>query len=231
MRSLTIAAFATLLLTTGCHGVDSSAVDTEDIEAHLILTADGDGETEVVAELKPIGDAFGFVDLVSGEALRVHAAGIDRPLESRWFDYHAEVPTDRGGTEFQVRFERLYGNHAPDSWVELPAPFDFYRLPGRYALSWDILPIQWDRIADDPMTLRIEGPCIEDFTRTLSPGRDNGALFLRPGQLRVREHWDGSTCELTITGERVRRGRIDRRFAGGDIVARQVRTMRVWVEY
>jgi len=231
MRALTLLALAALTFTTGCHGVDSHEVDTEDIKAHLIVSSDGRGETEITAELKPIGDSLAFVDLVAGETLRVNAYGMDRALESRWFDYHAELPLDRGGVEFQVRLERIFGTHAPDSWVELPARFEFYRTPGVYSLSWDALPIEWDLIADDPMHIEIDGPCIVEYDRTLSPGRDNGALILRPGDLIPHSGWDGDVCELNVTAERVRTGRLDRHFAGGGIIAKQIRQTQVLVEW
>ncbi len=231
MRALTIAALAALAFTTGCHSIDSHEVDTEDIEAHLIVSSDGRGEADVTAELKPLGDSFGFVELVAGESLRVNAYGMDRALENRWFDYHTELPVDRGGVEFQVRLERIFGTHAPDSWVELPPGFEFYRTPGVYSLTWDALPIEWDIITDDEMRLEIDGPCIVEYERTLRPGRDNGVLVLRPGDLIPHSGWDGDVCELTVTAERVRQGRLDRHFAGGGIIAKQVRETRVLVDW
>ena len=231
MRALTIAALAALTFTTGCHGVDSHEVDTEDIKAHLVVSSDGRGSTEVVAELKPIGDLFGFVDLVAGESLRVHAYGMESTLHSRWFDYHTDLPVDRGGVEFQVRLERIFGTHAPDSWVELPPGFEFYRSPGVYSLTWDALPIEWDIISDDPIELEVDGPCITGYERTLPAGRDNGVLVLRPGDLIPTSTWDGEVCELTVTAERMRQGRLDRAFAGGGIVAKQVRQTRVLVDW
>lgn len=231
MRALTLLALATLTFTAGCHSVDSTNVDTEDMEAHLIVRSDGRGETDVTAELKPVGDSMAFVDLVAGESLRVHAYGMDRELESRWFDYHAEMPVDRGGVEFQVRLERIFGSHAPDSWVELPPDFEFYRTPGVWSLTWDALPIEWDIISDDEMKVEIEGGCIADYERFFSRGRDNGVLVLRPGDLIPRSSWDGSVCELTVTAERIRRGRLDHHFAGGGIVAKQVRQTRLMVEW
>ncbi len=231
MRSLTLLALAALTFTTGCHGVDSHEVDTEDIEAHLVVSTDGRGEADIVAELKPIGDGFGFVDLVGGETLRVRARGLETTLHSRWLDYHAELPVDRGGAEFQIRLDRQFGTPAPDSYVELPPGFELYRLPGIYSLDYDIIPIQWDRVANDKMKIEIEGHCIDDFERTLTPGRDDGALIVYPGRLHPRSDWDGSICELEVTAERIRAGRLDRHFADGGIIAKQVRQMRFYVEW
>lgn len=231
MRALNLLALATLTFTAGCHSIDSHEVDTEDIEAHLIVESDGRGETEITAELKPLGDSLAFVELVAGESLRVNAYGMDRALANRFFDYHTELPVDRGGVEFQVRLERIFGTHAPDSWVELPLGFDFYRTPGVYSLSWDAIPIEWDFIADDEMRFEVDGPCISGEDFTLSRGRDNGVLILRPGDLMPYSSWDGDICELTVTAERVRTGRLDRNFAGGGIVAKQVRETRVLVEW
>lgn len=231
MRSLTLLALAALTFTTGCHGVDSTDVDTEDIEAHLVISTDGRGEADVVAELKPIGHSLAFVELVPGEALRVSARGIEATLHDRWLDYHAELPVDRPGTEYQIRLDRQFGTQAPDSFVEMPPGFELYRLPGVYSVDYDIIPIQWDRIADDKMKVTIEGPCISDFERTLTPFRDGGEMIVYPGQLYPRSDWDGSICELEVKAERIRQGRLDRHFADGGIIAKQVREMRLYVEW
>lgn len=229
MRHLIVAADA--LLATACHSVDSSEVDTHDIRAEMTVTADGSGRAEVIAELEAEGHAFGYVELVAGEVLRVHARGYDVPMSERWYDYHADLPVDRGETEFQIRLERIYGTHAPDSWVQLPPRFDLYRNPGVYTLGWDVIPIQWDVIADDEMTVRVDGPCVEAWERYIPARADVGAVALRPHDLIIDEHWDGSLCDLAVTVERVRAGRLDRAFGGGFIEAKQVREGVIRVAY
>lgn len=222
---------AAALLATACHSVDSSQVATEDIRAELTVTSDGSGVIEVIAELEVEGHALGYVELVGGEALRVHARGYDLPMEARWFDYHVDVPVDRGEIEFQVRLERIYGRHAPDSWVQLPPRFDLYRNPGVYLLDWDVIPIEWDVIAGDEMRVAVDGPCVAAWERYVPARRDVGAVVLRPGDLAIDDGWDGSLCELDVTVERLRPGRLDPAFGGGFITAKQVRTSRVRVAY
>lgn len=229
MRHLIVAAAA--LFATACHSVDSSEVATHDIRAEITVTADGSGGAEVIAELEAEGHAFGYVELVAGEVLRVHARGYDVPMDERWYDYHADLPVDRAETEFQIRLERLYGAHAPDSWVQLPPRFDLYHNPGVYLLGWDVIPIQWDVIADDEMRVRVDGPCIETWERSIPARADVGAVVLRPGELVADEHWDGSRCDLEVDVERVRPGRLDRAFGGGSIEAKQVRSSVIRVAY
>lgn len=231
MRHHHLLVAAASLLATACHSIDSSQVATEDIRAELTVTADGSGTTEVVASLEAQGHAFGYVDLVPGEALRVHARGYDLPLAENWYDYSTEVPLDRSNTEFQIRLERIYGAHAPDSWVNLPVRFDVYPTYGVYQVDWDVIPVEWDVISDDEMRVTIDGPCIAEWERYV-PGRaDVGAVVVRPGDLYVDSDWDGSTCALDVTVERLRAGRLDPAYGGGHITARQVRTSRVLIGY
>lgn len=229
MRHLLL--LVTALFATACHSVDSSTVPTDAMHAALTITSDGSGSTEVVAELEVEGHAFGYVELVAGEVLRVFARGIDRPMQERWFDYHADVPVDRGATEFQIRLERVYGRHAPDSWVQLPHRFDVYVNRGVYRLGWDVIPIEWDVMSDDEMRVVVDGACIDAWERWIPAGGDVGGVVLRPGDLAIDEDWDGSVCELDVVVERVRAGRVDPAFAGGQIIAKQVRTGRIRVGY
>lgn len=226
-----LTALAAACLTTACHGVDSSTVATHQIRAEMTLTADGYGETEVVVQLEARNHTLGYVELEGGEQMVVHARGYDLPLDERWLDYHTDVPTDRGETEFQIRLERVYDVHAPDSWVRMPQGFHLYRNPGVYLLDWDVIPIEWDVISDDAMTVAVDGPCIDRFEEDIAPRRDVGALVLRPGDLYVDEYWDGELCELTVTVERRRPGQVDSAFGGGFITATQVRESRILVEY
>lgn len=230
MRMPTLIAALCLTALTGCHSVDSAQVDTDDINAQITVTARGTGDAEIVAQLSPERSVFGFLELAPGENLRVHARGFESRLEPRWFDYQTYLPLDYGETEFQVRLERVWGAHAPDSWVRMPHRFDLYRLGGLYSLSYDAIPIEWDVISDDEMRLTVSGACVEDYERHISIGRDAGVVIVPPYTLMPKAHWDGGPCELEITVERYRFGSLDRAFGSGNIKARQLRQMSVLVE-
>lgn len=230
MRTPLVFAALCLSAATGCHSVDSTQVDTNDIHAQITVTARGGGDTEVVAQLTPEGSLFGFLELAPGENLRVHARGYDARLEPRWYDYQTNLPIDYGETEFQVRLERIWGAHAPDSWVRLPHRFDLYHLGGIYSLTYDAIPIEWDVISDDEMRVNVEGSCIDDYEARVPAYRDAGVVMLPPYTLAPRAHWDGGPCTLDITVERVRYGRLDPAFDAGTIKAQQVRKMSVVVE-
>jgi hypothetical protein len=90
----------------------------------------------------------------------------------------------------------------------------------------DGLFLEWDAITGDPMKVIVEGSCIRDFAATVH--HDRGELFIEPGELRWRGDRD---CEVLVTLERSRFGRLDPRFGGGHIRAKRLRQMALPLTY
>ncbi len=219
----------TLAALVGCERVDSTHVATHEIEAHVEVVSDGYGATEITARLELDGGHLTYVQLAEGDALSVEVDGVVRRMTAEpgftdYLEYTAAVDVAWGPVAVT-----LHRPHWPSAtlYVDLPEPFDLYRLPGSYALGEDVLPIRWSRPDFGEARLSVQGPCVHDTSRTV---RDTGQHDLYPGDLAPRASWDGGVCQLEIQLERIDRGTVDARLADGSVVARQVRSTgaQVW---
>lgn len=235
MRRFTLSAAVVALATlSGCAQMSSGEVATHDIQANIKVTADGSGDTFVSAELThDRADWHTYVNLNGGDALHVSAAGRTRTMgESDVFNivgYGARMPVDRGGTEFQISFDRPAFESAPDSFVRLPR--DFVLLPPArsvYDVDRDPVLLEWAGLSRDEMLLSFEGSCISDERYGMTV--DTGFFLLEPGMVAPHPSWDGRPCEIRVTAERVRGGQLDAAFAHGSIEASQLRTTYFWIE-
>lgn len=230
MTTFTKAA-AALLATTfaaGCNQMGSSQVPTQDIEATITLTANGDGSTVIDADLRHARSAWAeSVSLEGGDSLVAEYDGRRRRL-SGGFGYSGVLPTDAPETLVRVGLDRLNFTPAPNSRVRLPEPFRAFNTRGVYDVDYDTIPVEWSNGSSDAMTVEINGHCIWGFERTLR--FDDGVFLVRPGELEARGSWDGSLCTLDVTLRRSRVGVLDPALDSGTIVAQQVRTTTLVIE-
>ncbi len=213
--------FALLASLTACEQVSSLDVPTASMHADIEVSTRGRGETRVTAELRT--GALTWVDLHPDDRLIAFAAGEARalaPIATAFDDqrYTAVLPVDFDDAPVSVELRRRDWPGAPDSVAWLPPRFRLYADRHEPSLAYDGLYFEWDFPADEPMHVSIEGPCVRDWSTTMT--LDPGALFVPPGVLVSR--W-AEGCDLDVRFERVRRGDLDPAFGEGSIVARQVR--------
>ncbi len=229
MNTITKTLFTLLTATfaTACGQMSSSEVATHDIEASIVLTADGAGDTQVDVELRHARSAWSeFINLDAGDELVAQYDGRTRRLNEgeviSYVGYGGRLATDLGGTPVRIALDRPLFESAPNSRVSLPDRYRAYATRGVYDVDFDTIPIEWSNGSRDDMTVKIDGECIWDFEQTLA--FDDGVFLLRPGMLDVRSSWMGEPCTLRVTLERSRFGRLDPALSSsGHIVARQVR--------
>lgn len=222
---LTLAAAAALV---ACERVDSTNVATQEIEAYVTVVSDGHG-AEITARLELDGRSLTYVELGAGDALSANIDGhvtrlTPEPALSDYLEYGGALPVDWGPVE--VRLHRPSWPSAVLTAV-LPEPFELYGLPGEYWLVEDIVPIRWSHPTYGEARLLVTGRCIADYEQVVA---DDGQTDLVPGDLWPSSSWDGDTCPLTVTLERVDIGRVDPRLARGSIQTVQLRAteLHVW---
>lgn len=226
MRSSTLFLLALSLTTlAGCESLLSSDVATERIDADIRITDDGSGYAQISAQLTTAGLGTQAVDLVGGDALEVNHGGYTRQLQTYgspfdWVTYAAEVPVDWRDVEFQVSLLRSFDLSAPDSWVEMPAPFTPYVDADALSYELDALVLEWENSTRDDMSVHIEGACIFDFN---APIPDRGAVAIDLLNLDPVPSWRGERCTLNVELVRTRYGVIDPALRSGQITAQQVR--------
>ncbi len=227
MRHFTIAALALSYL-TACERVDSSRVATSEIEAHVEVVADGRRPTRVTARLDLDHAAFTYVELGGGDALSANVDGevvrlSAAPALTDYLEYEARLSADWGPVEVVLHRPRDVGAAL---WAELPEPFELQRTEGVWSLSLDDIPLDWTHPTWGDLHLSVRGPCVRDFDAVVP---DEGAWDLLPGDLVPRSSWGGGVCDLRVELERVEVGEVGRSLAGGSIVARQLRGIRLEV--
>ncbi len=222
-------ALLALTTLTGCNALTSADIETERINADIQITDDGTGYAQISAELTV--DDFGStsIDLVGGDALEVNHGRYTRLLQAHgaplnWVSYSAEVPVDTRDVEFQVSMLRPLELSAPDSWVEMPAPFTPIAVETQLSFARDALVVEWNNATTDEMSLHVQGPCIFSFDL---PVLDRGALSLELANLEPLPSWRGERCTLEVELSRSAHGYLDPAFRSGQIRANQVRRLGV----
>jgi hypothetical protein len=149
MRTQSLGFAASLLgvisLASGCRQVvESTDIRTSGIYPDVDVVADGSGSTEVRVRLKVGGPASNtFLDLVGDDHLRVTAGGVTKEMDGSGVGYRATFPTEAAGA-FVIAFMRgAADTSAPNTTVNLPAPFTL-TLPAReLSRATDDLTFTW----------------------------------------------------------------------------------------
>jgi hypothetical protein len=215
-----------------CESVSSENVKTSGLLADFEATASGDGKTGVKATLRMSRTSLTFVELSGGDVLTASAGGAPvtmdrrRLLGSTW--YEAELPTDIAGTVVRVAFTRAAETSAPESSVSLPASFTLTAPTENQSVSRAAGPllVSWQGGGQsDELRLGASGSCIDTLTETVLP-TDSGSHQL--AAFTARKNQETSSCDVTVTLKRVRRGTVDPAFGlGGDFTASVVRQVRM----
>lgn len=210
--------------------VGSENVRTQGMYANYEAVAEGDGSTQITAELRVGGDNGTFVELGAEDELFAITADDDIQLRhtstGNQHRYKASLPDDAEDLEIQIAFSRGEDfDDAVESWAKMPAPFEAELDDAdvdSYARGEDVS-IVWDNEASGSMQWHVDGDCVQIASGSTD---DDGTLTIDGGEIEVWESDAGENCEVTVTLERQRQGSVDPTFEeGGDFRAIQRRTV------
>ncbi len=231
VRILGATAFA--LFAAACTSVKSTDVETSGMSAHMTVTADGQGNTGVNAELNVDVSLTDYVDLSSGDALVATAGGGASQTMSRSdllgvISYGASFTgQDAPGTAYVVAFDRKAPDvSAPSSTCTIPQPFSLTApaSTASFSRAGDAVVVTYAGSGtSDVMTYLVTGSCVD--TASGSVTGDTGTIDHPQGAL-VQPNGGTSSCTATLTVRRSRSGQLDPAFGyGGGISCDQARTV------
>ena len=232
--SYTLFVAAMVASTLGCseEDVDSTSIRTSGMSAEVEIVSQG-SDVKVHVDLR-VGDhdrSNVVVNLTGGDELVAEAEGDRITLSGHDGDYSATFrEVGAAETEFAIEFLRTDADEsALDTRVTLPEGFTLSGIePGATVLRSETTTVSWDPPgSSDTMRWRLDGTevgCIGEEHGTMS---DNGRLSLTGGNYDVWPGDEDETCEVELTIERERAGRLDPAFGeGGSVVAIQRRSIR-----
>ncbi|MBN1608985.1 MAG: hypothetical protein JW940_20325 [Polyangiaceae bacterium] len=212
----------------GCESIPSSiVVDTDQIYADIQVVG-GDDNTEVDVLLREGGEDGNVLPLVPGDRLRATKNGKTTNRFTKTVDgsYLGTLKGSEGGAKVTVALDRSEADSADNSTAVLPEAFTLsLDMESDEIVRGNNVHIAWDGTSDqaDEIAWSVEGECIDAATGTT---KDDGEVAIGTQQIQVSDGWRGSTCEVTITLERVGDGVIDSKFGkGGKVTAYQRRTV------
>jgi hypothetical protein len=203
---------------------------TDEVYAAVIVGAGGSGKAEVRAEPRvgpaqdaPLlqlgdGDVLAITDGTLHEDLSFHA----EPTGETW--YQAGLLTDVENTQYVISLARASDAGAPHSAVTMPAALALGSPTPGAALSraLDDIKVTWSPSGHaEAIQWRAWGDCLGDNGGPVQG--DPGTFVIRAGTLVPAKGHATETCDVRVEIMRDRSGQLDARFAGGFIVARQVR--------
>jgi hypothetical protein len=221
--------------------VDSGNVATEGMYAEFAVGADGSGETVVASTLRVGGDDSNtFVELSSSDSLIAFQDGESEALTEfngalgsvHYSATFTHVGNDDEDAHYRVAFLRTQvegaecqGVSAPDSSVTLAAPFTLTAPTAAASHSRTgagAFDVEWSNTELDDLEIWVSGDCI--ITRLFMPLTDAGIYTIDEDEIESLPGSEGSTCDITLSVERVRDGDLDSNFGeGGYVVSRQYR--------
>jgi hypothetical protein len=215
-----------------CTSVKSTDIDTSGMSAHMTVTADGQGDTAVSAELNVDTNATDFVDVSSGDSLSAAAGGGPGRSMTRSdllgvISYGTSFTgEDAPGTAYTIAFSRNAPNvSAPSSTCTIPQPFAITAPASgmSFSRSTDAVLVTYSNGGQsDAMTYLVSGSCVNTAGGTVPA--DSGSVAIPKGTLV--DSAGPSTCMATLTLRRSRTGRLDPAFGyGGSISCDQTRTV------
>jgi hypothetical protein len=228
MRTQSLGLGASLLvisLASGCRQVvESTDIRTSGIYPDVDVVADGSGSTEVRVRLKVGGPASNtFLDLVGDDHLRVTAGGVTKEMDGSGVGYRATFPTEAAGA-FVIAFMRgAADTSAPNTTVNLPAPFTL-TLPAReLSRATDDLTFTWAPTSGTgDMDESVAGSCVDLILETIP---DDGTATISRDQLHTSPGGSGDSCTVTVSLARTQSGQPDPAFTeGGSVTASQLRS-------
>jgi len=201
---------------------EEDAIPTTGLEAHVTVAAFDDIQAGVVMTLhESAGLESDFYELALDEEITVTIPGFVISLIASKLDsqpvYTASVPIPATDADFIVSLNRDPPDKtADDSRVSLPLAFDL-TAPGAFSRGSDDMEVTWSVFDQaDPLTLEINGPCIDTYQAEVS---DIGAVVIPAGSVTGT----GESCPAELTLTRQRFGTVDHAFGSGSVVAFQQR--------
>ncbi|MBL8953276.1 MAG: hypothetical protein JNK82_21030 [Myxococcaceae bacterium] len=225
---------ALLSLAAACRTESISEVETRDITANITATGSGTGSTNVAATFRK-GNSLTFLQLTSDDDVKVTQGGTTTELTEFSLlgvvSYSASVPVDAEGTQFTVALTRKKDSGAPSSVATLPGAFTIDALTGSFSRAAAGPTIRWSSaVGADPMTLSIEGPCIDNFSANLASGATDYTVAANALKKKMASTTDGGTavpdsCTVTAQIARERAGTRDPGYGGGTVLGIQRRSV------
>jgi hypothetical protein len=218
--------FVSLVLSTwlaaGCRQeVESTDVQTSGVYPVIDVTADGSGSTRVQVKLKVGGWASNtFLELTGEDRLTATAGGVTKDLAVSGSVTYAATFPDQAAGPLVIAFLRGEAHtSAPNTTVNLPAPFTLTLGATEVSRAAGELPLAWTPAGSGDLDLSLVGGCVDLVLQTIP---DDGSDAIAGDELRARNATDA--CTVTLTLARAQSGEVDPAFTeGGNVKASQVR--------
>jgi hypothetical protein len=227
------ACLVTTLSSAACTTLQSSDLKTSGISAHMQVTADGSGATNVSATFNVDNNSTDYVDLTAGDTAAATVAGQTRTMSrSSTFgiiSYETSFTgQDADGTLYTIALNRMSDVSAPSSTCTLPKPFNITAPTANTTASRaaDLLVTYDAPGTQDTMSWQASGSCIQGILGGNVAGDSGSFTIAKNSLLPVAPSSAASTCQMQITLTRQRPGQLDTHFGGGGaILASQQRTV------
>lgn len=218
----------------GCsEDVDSDDVGTDAVYANISVVATGDGTSTVTTYLRVGGpNSNTYLDLTDYDALIAYVNGTSKGMSQSGNGYVTTFPYEAEDTPYRVSFVRTpppdgecAGRSAPNSTVDLPAPFGLTSPVQDSSISRaSALSIQWSASGEtDAMSFSVDAPCLQYYADNIE--NDNGSFTIPANTLMVVGS-SNAACTATLTVHRTRDGELDPNYGeGGTINASQRRAV------
>jgi len=199
--------------------VGSDNIRTQGMYANYQALAEGDGSTQITAELRVGGDNGTYVELNDEDELWAITDDDEVRLRhestGNQHRYETSLPNDTEDFEIQIAFSRGENfDDASDSSAKMPAPFEAELEDPEdesYERGQDVS-IVWDNDQSGSMAWSLEGDCVKLASGSTD---DDGSLTIDGSKIEVWDTDAGEECEVTIILERVRKGSVDPTFEEG----------------
>ena len=217
------------VLMLGCSSGDDDVLRTEQLAAEMYMVATDANQTEAFVTLWDLQDQR--VALPGGDHITVTVTNwvveLDVSIRSVEPVYTAVIPTTAGGEVYTVTAKRELAKNAPYSQVVMPIALELSVAAETVARGSEDLVISWAPSGEpQPLTLTIEGGCIDDLERAVH--NDPGETTVEAGTLISAPGMASEDCPVEVTLHRFDIGVLDKTWRDGLIQARQSRS--VWIE-
>jgi hypothetical protein len=209
-------------LAAGCkQEVESTDIRTTGVYPVVDVTADGSGTTRVLVKLKVGGPASNtFLELTGPDRLTATAGGTTKDMDSSGsVSYAATFPSDAAGPIVIAFLRGSADISAPNTTVNLPAPFTLTLGATEVSRATGSLPVTWTPPGSANLDTSLTGSCIDIVLETIP---DDGSETISGDRLHAHDSVDA--CTVTLSMSRNQSGQVDPAFTeGGSVTAHQTR--------
>ena len=216
-------------LCCGCGAGGDDVLRTEQLAAEMYMVATDANQTEARVTLWDLQDQR--VALPGSDHITVTVTNwvveLDVSIRSVEPVYTAVIPTAAGGETYTVTAKRDLAKNAPYSQVVMPEALELSIDVETFARGSEDLVIRWEPSGEpQPLTLTIEGGCIEALERAVH--NDPGETIVEAGALSSAPGMAAEDCPVEVALQRFDIGVLDKTWRDGVIQARPIRS--AWVE-